>query len=171
LTSLRHAAPKPALAAARIGEDAALTHNIEPLGQMICNPSIGVIGRATSLRRSMRSRRDGGATDVAATSFASSCVEGTGRACDGAQPTACCKAAIRGRLENQPNCGCSSRRSTTTPSSSTRHQVVVTQIASRSRRPLVVLTAGTNYQRRSSRPRQLLGGTAANRRRSRSGNG
>ena len=40
-----HAGTEAALAAARIGcQTLLLTHNIETLGQMSCNPSIGGIG-------------------------------------------------------------------------------------------------------------------------------
>src|ERR1700755_1640705 len=41
-----HAGTEAALAAARMGEDTLLlTHNIETLGQMSCNPAIGGIGK------------------------------------------------------------------------------------------------------------------------------
>ena len=41
-----HAGTEAALAAARIGADTLLlTHNIETLGQMSCNPAIGGIGK------------------------------------------------------------------------------------------------------------------------------
>ena len=41
-----HAGSEAALAAARMGQKTLLlTHNIETLGQMSCNPSIGGIGK------------------------------------------------------------------------------------------------------------------------------
>jgi tRNA uridine 5-carboxymethylaminomethyl modification enzyme len=41
-----HAGTEAALASARMGRDTLLlTHNIETLGQMSCNPSIGGIGK------------------------------------------------------------------------------------------------------------------------------
>ena len=42
-----HAGTEAALAAARMGQKTLLlTHNIETLGQMSCNPSIGGLARA-----------------------------------------------------------------------------------------------------------------------------
>ena len=47
-----HAGTEAALAAARMGRKTLLlTHNIETLGQMSCNPSIGGIGRASCRER------------------------------------------------------------------------------------------------------------------------
>ena len=43
-----HAGTEAALAAARMGRQTLLlTHNIETLGQMSCNPAIGGIGKVT----------------------------------------------------------------------------------------------------------------------------
>src|SRR5690606_1100654 len=46
-----HAGTEAALAAARMGvETLLLTHNIETLGQMSCNPAIGGIGKSHLVR-------------------------------------------------------------------------------------------------------------------------
>jgi tRNA U34 5-carboxymethylaminomethyl modifying enzyme MnmG/GidA len=47
-----HAGTEAALAAARMGcQTLLLSHNIETLGQMSCNPSIGGIGKGISSRK------------------------------------------------------------------------------------------------------------------------
>ena len=47
-----HSGAEAALASARMGVDTLLvTHNIETLGQMSCNPAIGGIGKGTSCQR------------------------------------------------------------------------------------------------------------------------
>lgn len=49
-----HAGTEAALAAARMGcKTLLLTHNIETLGQMSCNPSIGGLAKAIWSKRSM----------------------------------------------------------------------------------------------------------------------
>ena len=49
-----HAGTEAALAAARMGcATLLLTHNIETLGQMSCNPAIGGIGKVTLLKKLM----------------------------------------------------------------------------------------------------------------------
>lgn len=49
-----HAGTEAALAAARMGRRTLLlTHNLDTLGQLSCNPSIGGIGKATLCVNSM----------------------------------------------------------------------------------------------------------------------
>lgn len=58
-----HAGTEAAMAAARMGQQTLLlTHNIDTLGQMSCNPAIGGIGR-TSGKRSGCTRRSDGESD------------------------------------------------------------------------------------------------------------
>ena len=49
-----HAGTEAALASARMGQKTLLlTHNIETIGQMSCNPSIGGIGKGHLLKKLM----------------------------------------------------------------------------------------------------------------------
>ena len=59
-----HAGTEAAMAAARMGQQTLLlTHNIDTLGQMSCNPAIGGIGEGTSGKRSGCTRRSDGESD------------------------------------------------------------------------------------------------------------
>jgi tRNA uridine 5-carboxymethylaminomethyl modification enzyme len=112
-----HAGTEAALAGARMG-CSTLAADAQPSrrwGQMSCNPSIG--GSARSPREGNRRarRRDGAATDEAGIQFR--ILNGSKgpavRATRAQADRVLYKAAIRRRLENQPNLCCSSRRSTT----------------------------------------------------------
>ena len=59
-----HAGTEAALAAARTGQSTLLlTHNIDTLGQMSCNPAIGGIGKGHSRKRSGCNGRINGASN------------------------------------------------------------------------------------------------------------
>ncbi|KJS72428.1 MAG: tRNA uridine 5-carboxymethylaminomethyl modification protein, partial [Comamonadaceae bacterium BICA1-1] len=101
-----HAGTEAALAAARMGcATLLLTHNIETLGQMSCNPSIGGIGKGHLVREVDAL---GGAmalaTDAAGIQFRilNSSKGPAVRATRAQADRLLYKAAIRQRLENQP---------------------------------------------------------------------
>src|SRR5688572_25881196 len=101
-----HAGTEAALAAARMGaKTLLLTHNIETLGQMSCNPSIGGIGKGHLVREVDAL---GGAmaiaTDEAGIQFRilNSSKGPAVRATRAQADRVLYKLAIRGRLENQP---------------------------------------------------------------------
>uniref|UniRef100_UPI0025E863C9 FAD-dependent oxidoreductase n=1 Tax=Rhodoferax sp. OV413 TaxID=1855285 RepID=UPI0025E863C9 len=102
-----HAGTEAALAAARMGcKTLLLTHNIETLGQMSCNPSIGGIGKGHMVKEVDAL---GGAmalaTDEAGIQFR--ILNGSKgpavRATRAQADRVLYRAAIRKRLENQPN--------------------------------------------------------------------
>ncbi|HFC6393893.1 TPA: tRNA uridine-5-carboxymethylaminomethyl(34) synthesis enzyme MnmG [Neisseria bacilliformis] len=102
-----HAGTEAALAAARMGADTLLlTHNIETLGQMSCNPSIGGIGKGHLVREVDAL---GGAmalaTDLSGIQFRRlNASKGAAvRATRAQADRILYKAAIREMLENQPN--------------------------------------------------------------------
>ena len=102
-----HAGTEAALAAARMGcRTLLLTHNIETLGQMSCNPSIGGIGKGHLVKELDAM---GGAmalaTDAAGIQFRIlNRSKGPAVRATRAQPDRVLyKAAIRRRLETQPN--------------------------------------------------------------------
>ena len=102
-----HAGTEAALAAARMGcTTLLLTHNIETLGQMSCNPSIGGIGKGHLVKEVDAL---GGAmalaTDEAGIQFRilNSSKGPAVRATRAQADRVLYKAAIRRRLENQPN--------------------------------------------------------------------
>jgi len=102
-----HAGTEAALAAARMGRSTLLlTHNIETLGQMSCNPSIGGIGKGhlvkevDALGGAMALATDeGGIQFRILNSSKGPAVRATRAQAD----RILYKAAIRHRLENQPN--------------------------------------------------------------------
>src|SRR2546425_10708301 len=102
-----HAGTEAALAAARMGSRTLLlTHSVETLGQMSCNPSIGGIGKSHLVKEIDAL---GGAmalaTDEAGIQFRTlNLSKGpAGRATRAQADRVLYKAAIRRRLENQPN--------------------------------------------------------------------
>src|SRR5688572_25403937 len=102
-----HAGTEAALAAARMGcETLLLTHSIETLGQMSCNPSIGGIGKGHLVREVDAL---GGAmalaTDEAGIQFRTlNASKGPAvRATRAQADRVLYRAAIRRRLERQPN--------------------------------------------------------------------
>lgn len=102
-----HAGTEAALAAARMGcKTLLLTHNIETLGQMSCNPSIGGIGKGHLVKEvDALSGAMAAATDEGGIQFR--ILNGSKgpavRATRAQADRILYKAAIRQRLENQPN--------------------------------------------------------------------
>src|SRR6266576_5158383 len=102
-----HAGTEAALASARMGRNTLLlTHNIETLGQMSCNPSIGGIGKGHLVKEVDAL---GGAmaiaTDEAGIQFRTlnSSKGPAVRATRAQADRVLYRQAIRARLENQPN--------------------------------------------------------------------
>src|SRR5471032_3110455 len=102
-----HAGTEAALAAARMGcKTLLLTHNIETLGQMSCNPSIGGIGKGHLVKEVDAL---GGAMAIAADEagiqfrILNSSKGAAVRATRAQADRMLYKQAIRARLENQPN--------------------------------------------------------------------
>src|SRR5665647_1952252 len=101
-----HAGTEAALASARLGcNTLLLTHNIETLGQMSCNPSIGGIGKGHLVKEvDALGGAMAVATDEAGIQFRilNSRKGPAVRATRAQADRLLYKAAIRGRLENQP---------------------------------------------------------------------
>ncbi|HSI49652.1 MAG TPA: tRNA uridine-5-carboxymethylaminomethyl(34) synthesis enzyme MnmG [Ideonella sp.] len=142
-----HAGTEAALAAARMGCDTLLlTHNIETLGQMSCNPSIGGIGKGHLVKEVDAL---GGAmalaTDEAGIQFR--ILNGSKgpavRATRAQADRVLYKAAIRYRLENQPNLTLFQQAVDDLMLEGERVVGAVTQVGIRFRGRAVVLTAGT----------------------------
>ena len=142
-----HAGTEAALAAARMGvKTLLLTHNIETLGQMSCNPSIGGIGKGHLVKEVDAL---GGvmaqATDKAGIQFRI-LNAGKGPAVRATRAQAdrlLYKAAIRQALENQPDLVLFQQAVDDLILSGERVVGVQTQIGVRFMAPAVVLTAGT----------------------------
>jgi len=102
-----HAGSEAALAAARIGcRTLLLTHSIETLGQMSCNPSIGGIGKGHLVKEiDALGGAMAAATDDAGIQFRilNSSKGPAVRATRAQADRVLYRAAIRSRLENQPN--------------------------------------------------------------------
>ncbi len=142
-----HAGTEAALAAARMGAATLLlTHNIETLGQMSCNPSIGGIGKGHLVKEIDAL---GGAmaiaTDEAGIQFR--ILNGSKgpavRATRAQADRILYKRAIRGRLENQKNLWIFQQAVDDLMLEGDRVVGAVTQIGLKFRSKTVVLTAGT----------------------------
>lgn len=146
-----HAGTEAALAAARMGaRTLLLTHNIETLGQMSCNPSIGGIGKGhlvkevDALGGAMAIATDeGGIQFRILNSSKGPAVRATRAQAD----RILYKAAIRRRLENQPNLWLFQQAvddlMVEGDGDGARVVGAVTQVGIRFRSRTVVLTAGT----------------------------
>ena len=142
-----HAGTEAALAAARSASSTLLlTHNIETLGQMSCNPSIGGIGKGHLVREVDAL---GGAmaiaTDEAGIQFRilNSSKGPAVRATRAQADRILYKQAIRGRLENQPNLTLFQQAVDDLLLEGDRVVGVVTQMGLRFKGRSVVLTTGT----------------------------
>lgn len=142
-----HAGTEAALASARMGRATLLiTHNIETLGVMSCNPSIGGIGKGhlvkevDALGGAMAS-----ATDEAGIQFRilNSSKGPAVRATRAQADRALYKQAIRSRLENQPNLWLFQQAAEKMLMDGPRVAGVETQLGIRFKSKSVVLTAGT----------------------------
>ncbi|MFO1228452.1 tRNA uridine-5-carboxymethylaminomethyl(34) synthesis enzyme MnmG, partial [Roseateles sp.] len=142
-----HAGTEAALAAARMGaQTLLLTHNIETLGQMSCNPSIGGIGKGhlvkevDALGGAMALATDeGGIQFRILNSSKGPAVRATRAQAD----RVLYKAAIRRRLENQPNLMLFQQAVDDLMVEGDRVVGAVTQAGIAFRARAVVLTAGT----------------------------
>ncbi|MCP1575326.1 tRNA uridine 5-carboxymethylaminomethyl modification enzyme [Herbaspirillum rubrisubalbicans] len=142
-----HAGTEAALAAARMGQKTLLlTHNIETLGQMSCNPSIGGIGKGHLVKEVDAM---GGAmaiaTDEAGIQFRilNSSKGPAVRATRAQADRILYKAAIRSRLENQPNLWLFQQAVDDLMLEGDRVVGAITQAGIRFAGRAVVLTAGT----------------------------
>ena len=146
-----HAGTEAALAAARMGcQTLLLSHNIETLGQMSCNPSIGGIGKGHLVKEvDALGGAMGIATDEGGIQFRilNSSKGPAVRATRAQADRILYKAAIRSRLENQENLWLFQQAvdDLMVESNGTEDRVVgaVTQVGVRFRAKTVVLTAGT----------------------------
>ncbi|NKI94341.1 tRNA uridine-5-carboxymethylaminomethyl(34) synthesis enzyme MnmG [Rhizobacter sp. SG703] len=142
-----HAGTEAALAAARMGcGTLLLTHNIETLGQMSCNPSIGGIGKGHLVKEvDALGGAMAAATDESGIQFR--ILNGSKgpavRATRAQADRILYKAAIRHRLENQPNLTLFQQAVDDLIVEGDRVVGAVTQVGIRFRARAVVLTAGT----------------------------
>ena len=142
-----HAGTEAALASARMGcKTLLLTHNIETLGQMSCNPSIGGIGKGHLVKEVDAL---GGAmalaTDESGIQFRilNSSKGPAVRATRAQADRILYKAAIRRMLENQPNLWMFQQAVDDLMVEGDRVVGAVTQVGIKLRSRTVVLTAGT----------------------------
>ncbi len=142
-----HAGTEAALAAARMGcKTLLLTHNIETLGQMSCNPSIGGIGKGHLVKEvdamggAMALATDeGGIQFRILNNSKGPAVRATRAQAD----RILYKAAIRRMIENQPNLWLFQQAVDDLMVEGERVVGAVTQVGIRFRARTVVLTAGT----------------------------
>ena len=142
-----HAGTEAALASARMGQKTVLlTHNIETLGQMSCNPSIGGIGKGhlvkevDALGGAMAAATDeGGIQFRILNSSKGPAVRATRAQAD----RLLYKQAIRSRLENQPNLWLFQQAVDDLILDGDRVAGAVTQLGIQFRARAVVLTTGT----------------------------
>jgi tRNA uridine 5-carboxymethylaminomethyl modification enzyme len=142
-----HAGTEAALASARTGaKTLLLTHNIETLGQMSCNPSIGGIGKGhlvkevDALGGAMAAAADEGGIQFRILNASKGpAVRATRAQAD----RVLYKAAIRKRLENQPNLTLFQSAVDDITVDGDRVTGATTQLGITFRGKAVVLTAGT----------------------------
>lgn len=142
-----HAGTEAALASARMGRATLLlSHNIETLGMMSCNPSIGGIGKGHLVKElDALGGAMAAATDEAGIQFRilNSSKGPAVRATRAQADRALYKQAIRGRLENQPNLWLFQQAVDDLLLDGERVSGVVTQLGLRFNAKSVVLTTGT----------------------------
>ena len=142
-----HAGTEAALAAARMGCDTLLiTHSIESLGAMSCNPSIGGIGKGHLVKEiDAMGGAMAAATDEAGIQFRilNSSKGPAVRATRAQSDRILYKAAIRRRLENQPNLSLFQAAVDDLLVNGDEVQGVLTQMGLEFMAKKVVLTAGT----------------------------
>jgi len=142
-----HAGTEAALASARMGRRTLLlTHNLDTLGQMSCNPSIGGIGKGHLVKEIDAL---GGAMALAADEagiqfrILNASKGPAVRATRAQADRVLYRRAIRTRLENQPNLALFQQAVDDLIIENDRVVGVVTQLGLRIRAQAVVLTAGT----------------------------
>ncbi|KRW81303.1 tRNA uridine-5-carboxymethylaminomethyl(34) synthesis enzyme MnmG [Marinobacter sp. P4B1] len=142
-----HAGTEAALAAARMGSQTLLlTHNIETLGQMSCNPAIGGIGKSHLVKEiDALGGAMARATDQAGIQFRvlNSRKGPAVRATRAQADRILYKAAIRHMLENQPNLTLFQQAADDLVVENDQVVGVVTQTGIRFNAKTVVLTTGT----------------------------
>ena len=142
-----HAGTEAALASARMGCDTLLiTHSIENLGAMSCNPSIGGIGKGHLVKEiDAMGGAMAAATDEAGIQFRilNSSKGPAVRATRAQGDRVLYKAAIRRRLENQPNLSLFQAAVDDLLVKGDQVQGVITQMGLEFMAKKVVLTAGT----------------------------
>ena len=142
-----HAGTEAALAAARMGcQTLLLTHNIETIGQMSCNPSIGGIGKSHLVKEiDALGGAMGMAADEAGIQFRmlNSSKGPAVRATRAQADRVLYKQAIRSRVENQPNLRIMQQAVDDLIIERDRVAGVVTQLQIRIHARVVILTVGT----------------------------